>query len=100
MAGCLVRQAIVSTKMLQSFYLLVNPVLTCVSVASELNERDWSVIARTNCLLSGQRLVVEEKTIKVRDRDNVVTDKKVQNHLVERRTPFSGMSSVELPELG
>ncbi|RBR26471.1 uncharacterized protein FIESC28_00765 [Fusarium coffeatum] len=45
------------------------------SVAAELSERDWSVIVRTNCLLSGQRLAIKEKG-------------KTKNHSVER-TPFN-----------
>ena len=48
------------------------------SVAAELSERDWSVIVRTNCLLSGQRLAIKEK-------------QKTRNHSVEReRTTFNG----------
>ena len=50
--------------------------MTSPSVAAELSERDWSVIVRTNCLLSGQRLTIKEK-------------EKTRNHSVER-TPFNG----------
>lgn len=45
---------------------------------AELTERDWSVIARTNCLLSGQRLTFGED---------------LKNPIVER-TPFNGMFGI------
>jgi hypothetical protein len=54
--------------------------ITHGSVVAELNERDWSVIARTNCLLSGQRLAFSEGL------------KGIITPTVER-TPFSGKFS-------
>ncbi|RAO68399.1 uncharacterized protein BHQ10_004411 [Talaromyces amestolkiae] len=42
------------------------------SVAANLNERDWSVITRTNCLLSGYKLAFEPKPAKKNEKGEVV----------------------------
>lgn len=73
------------------------------SHAADLNEKEWSIIVRTNCLLSGYKVVKhdkvvggstpmppdpsgsDKKTSKSKIRGRTVTDFKIE------RTPYSGM---------
>lgn len=59
-------------------------------VAANLNERDWSVITRTNCLLSGYKLAFEPKPAKKNEKGEVVEKAQTIPIGVER-SPYNGI---------
>jgi hypothetical protein len=51
------------------------------SHAADLSESDWSIITRTNCLLSGHKMVVYQKKM---------NDGKTTKEMRVERSPYSG----------
>jgi hypothetical protein len=64
--------------------------LTVSRVAANLNERDWSVITRANCLLSGYKLVFETKPAEKNGKGEVVKEAQIIPLGVER-SPYNGI---------
>jgi hypothetical protein len=57
-----------------------------------LTERDWSIITRTNCLLSGYRLIFKEIEVEVDHPKGNGKEKKKEKRTIPcgvERTPFS-----------
>lgn len=83
--------------------------LSHLSHAADLNEEEWSVIARTNCLLSGHKIVKFEKTIggpvpvipdgpgyDKKSSKSKANGRRVTEYKIER-TPYNGMRYLHPP---